>query len=104
MQGPCWHGASSSALAARLPPEFTHASRPGCSVFAFPSSQRLIRAAMNDQQKTAAAAKPGGNDYSKTLYLPQTEFPMRAGLPQREPEILKRWEEIGLYEKLRKAS
>jgi isoleucyl-tRNA synthetase len=59
---------------------------------------------MNDQQKTAAPAKPAPNDYSKTLYLPQTEFPMRAGLPQREPEILKRWEEIGLYDKLRKAS
>jgi isoleucyl-tRNA synthetase len=59
---------------------------------------------MNDQQKTAAPAKPGTNDYSKTLYLPQTEFPMRAGLPQREPEILKRWTEIGLYEKLRQAS
>jgi isoleucyl-tRNA synthetase len=59
---------------------------------------------MNDQQKTAAAAKPGPNDYSKTLYLPQTEFPMRAGLPQREPEILKRWEEIGLYDKLRQAA
>jgi len=40
-------------------------------------------------------------DYSKTLFLPQTEFPMRAGLPQREPEILKRWNEIGLYHKLR---
>jgi isoleucyl-tRNA synthetase len=43
-------------------------------------------------------------DYSKTLFLPQTEFPMRAGLPQREPEILKNWNEIGLYERLRKAS
>jgi isoleucyl-tRNA synthetase len=41
-------------------------------------------------------------DYSQTLFLPQTEFPMRAGLPQREPEILKRWNEIGLYEKLRR--
>ena len=40
-------------------------------------------------------------DYSKTLFLPQTEFPMRAGLPQREPEILARWNEIGLYGKLR---
>ena len=29
-------------------------------------------------------------DYSETLFLPQTEFPMRAGLPQREPELLKR--------------
>ncbi|MDA9434504.1 isoleucine--tRNA ligase [Bradyrhizobium sp. CCBAU 51627] len=41
-------------------------------------------------------------DYSKTLFLPQTEFPMRAGLPQREPEILKYWNDIGLYDKLRK--
>jgi isoleucyl-tRNA synthetase len=59
---------------------------------------------MNDQQKTAAPAKQAANDYSKTLYLPQTEFPMRAGLPQREPEILKSWAEMGLYEKLRQAS
>ena len=44
------------------------------------------------------------SDYSKTLFLPQTEFPMRAGLPQREPEILKRWNEIGLYGKLREAA
>jgi isoleucyl-tRNA synthetase len=43
-------------------------------------------------------------DYSKTLFLPQTEFPMRAGLPQREPEILKHWNEIGLYERLREAA
>ncbi len=40
-------------------------------------------------------------DYSKTLFLPQTDFPMRAGLPEREPHILKRWNEINLYEKLR---
>jgi isoleucyl-tRNA synthetase len=45
--------------------------------------------------------KSDAPDYSKTLFLPQTEFPMRAGLPQREPEILKRWNEIGLYRKLR---
>ena len=43
-------------------------------------------------------------DYSKTLFLPQTEFPMRAGLPQREPEILKYWNEIGLYDRLRKTA
>jgi len=48
--------------------------------------------------------KSDATDYSKTLFLPQTEFPMRAGLPQREPEILKNWNEIGLYERLRKAS
>jgi isoleucyl-tRNA synthetase len=43
-------------------------------------------------------------DYSETLFLPQTEFPMRAGLPQKEPEILKRWEEGDLYGQLRAAS
>ena len=42
--------------------------------------------------------KSDATDYSKTLFLPQTDFPMRAGLPQREPEILKRWNEIGLYD------
>ena len=36
-------------------------------------------------------------DYSETLFLPQTDFPMRAGLPQKEPEILARWEKAGLY-------
>ncbi len=40
-------------------------------------------------------------DYSETLFLPQTDFPMRAGLPQREPEILKRWQEGDLYGQLR---
>jgi isoleucyl-tRNA synthetase len=59
---------------------------------------------MNDQPNTAAAAKQAAADYSKTLFLPQTEFPMRAGLPQREPEILKHWNEIGLYDRLRQAS
>jgi isoleucyl-tRNA synthetase len=48
--------------------------------------------------------KSDAADYSKTLYLPQTEFPMRAGLPQREPEILKTWNEIGLYKRLREQS
>ncbi|HBF29884.1 class I tRNA ligase family protein, partial [Rhizobium sp.] len=40
-------------------------------------------------------------DYSATLALPQTEFPMRAGLPQKEPEIVARWQQMGLYKKLR---
>ena len=33
-------------------------------------------------------------DYSETLFLPKTDFPMRAGLPQKEPELLARWNEI----------
>ena len=40
-------------------------------------------------------------DYSKTLYLPQTEFPMRAGLPEKEPVLVKRWQEMDLYKQLR---
>src|SRR3954447_26410015 len=48
--------------------------------------------------------KSDAKDYSKTLFLPETGFPMRAGLPQREPEILERWNEIGLYQRLRKQS
>jgi isoleucyl-tRNA synthetase len=43
-------------------------------------------------------------DYSDTLFLPKTEFPMRAGLPQKEPEILARWEKLGLYGRLRAAA
>src|SRR5258708_24476228 len=45
--------------------------------------------------------KSGERDYSQTLFLPQTELPMRAGLPQREPEILARWKKLGRYERLR---
>ena len=36
-------------------------------------------------------------DYTATLNLPQTDFAMRANLPQREPEMQKYWEEIYLY-------
>ncbi len=40
-------------------------------------------------------------DYRDTVFLPQTDFPMRAGLPSREPEWLTRWERIGIYDRLR---
>ena len=40
-------------------------------------------------------------DYKETVFLPKTEFPMKAGLPRKEPEILKIWEEINIYQKLR---
>jgi isoleucyl-tRNA synthetase len=53
---------------------------------------------------TPKAATEGAVDYSKTLYLPQTEFPMRAGLPEKEPQIWKRWQDGNLYGRLRKAS
>ncbi|WP_020175182.1 isoleucine--tRNA ligase [Methyloferula stellata] len=59
---------------------------------------------MNDQPKMAASEKTDGPDYSKTLFLPQTDFPMRAGLPKKEPELLARWTEIGLYQRLRETA
>ncbi len=43
------------------------------------------------------------SDYKETLNLPSTEFPMRANLPQREPAMVKRWQEMGLYARLREA-
>ncbi|MGO8848102.1 MAG: class I tRNA ligase family protein, partial [Methylocella sp.] len=39
-------------------------------------------------------------DYSKSLFLPRTDFPMRGGLPKKEPELLARWREIDLYRRL----
>jgi len=42
-------------------------------------------------------------DYRDTVFLPKTEFPMKAGLPQKEPGILARWIESGLYKQLRAA-
>ncbi|MEP3442914.1 MAG: isoleucine--tRNA ligase [Sulfitobacter sp.] len=40
-------------------------------------------------------------EYKQTLNLPRTDFPMRAGLPKREPAWLERWEQIGIYDRLR---
>jgi isoleucyl-tRNA synthetase len=54
---------------------------------------------MNDMQKPAGAV-----DYSSTLFLPQTEFPMRAGLPEREPTWLERWEKLEIYARQREAA
>ncbi len=53
---------------------------------------------MND-----TAAKPA-LDYRETVFLPKTDFAMKAGLPEREPALLKRWEDMGLYGKLREQS
>ncbi|KIC36701.1 isoleucine--tRNA ligase [Leisingera sp. ANG-M7] len=47
------------------------------------------------------ADTPQTPDYKDTLNLPKTGFPMRAGLPKREPAWLERWAEIGVYDKLR---
>ncbi|MEM9233082.1 MAG: class I tRNA ligase family protein, partial [Pseudomonadota bacterium] len=47
---------------------------------------------------------PAGPDYRHTMFLPETDFPMRAGLPKKEPEMLKRWAAMDLYGKIREAS
>ncbi len=46
------------------------------------------------------AEKPS-RDYRETVFLPETPFPMRAGLPQKEPQILARWAELDLYNAIR---
>jgi len=53
------------------------------------------------RQMTDTSAKI---DYSKTLYLPQTEFPMRAGLPEKEPVTVARWQKMDLYKRLRESA
>jgi isoleucyl-tRNA synthetase len=42
-------------------------------------------------------------DLKSTINLPKTGFPMKAGLPQNEPKMLERWEQMGLYERIRQA-
>ena len=42
-------------------------------------------------------------DYRSTVFLPKTDFPMKAGLAQKEPAILARWAETALYEQIRAA-
>ena len=41
-------------------------------------------------------------DYNKTINLPKTDFPMRAGLPKREPDMLQHWNDLDLYNELLK--
>ncbi len=43
-------------------------------------------------------------DYKSSLNLPQTDFPMKANLSKREPEILEKWDEMRLYDRLREQS
>ena len=43
-------------------------------------------------------------DYKSSVFLPKTDFPMRAGLPKKEPELLKRWADMSLFERLRAES
>ena len=55
-------------------------------------------------QASAPAEPSQGRDWSQTLFLPKTDFPMKAGLPELEPRLLAHWGEIGLYDRLREAA
>ena len=52
----------------------------------------------------ADASQSEGRDWSKTLFLPRTDFPMKAGLPNLEPKLLQRWEDMKLFQAMRKAA
>ncbi|MDX5983779.1 isoleucine--tRNA ligase [Sphingomonas echinoides] len=56
---------------------------------------------MTDTSDTAA--RDAQRDWRDTVFLPKTDFPMKAGLPAKEPGILARWQAMGLYEKTRAA-
>lgn len=59
------------------------------------------KAANKAASKAEAKPEGEGRDWSKTLFLPKTDFPMKAGLPNLEPKLLERWEKMKLFEKLR---
>ena len=49
-------------------------------------------------------ADNGERDWRETLFLPQTDFPMRAGLPKREPQWLEHWQKLDIYKRQREAA
>ncbi len=70
----------------------------GAGVKAEPAKVDTVRYSSDE------GAPAAERDWSKTLFLPKTGFGMKAGLPQLEPKLLQRWEEMNLYKLLRKAS
>jgi isoleucyl-tRNA synthetase len=82
---------------------FVHWARKADETLCAAISPWLEGRAMTDAPDAAPNAPAKARDYSETLFLPKTDFPMRAGLPQKEPVLLKRWQDIDLYGKLRAA-
>src|SRR5262249_46841515 len=81
---------SGESLSARLAPDLWAQDRDG--------------RAPDRNLKPSKIAMTDTRDYSATLFLPQTDFPMRAGLPQKEPELLERWRRLDMYRRLRRAA
>ncbi|MBK9584481.1 MAG: isoleucine--tRNA ligase [Alphaproteobacteria bacterium] len=59
---------------------------------------------MTDQSDNKSKDKKKEDLYRQTVFLPKTDFPMRAGLPQKEPEILAQWHKMDLYNKMRETA
>ena len=54
-------------------------------------------------RKNTNENKEKADEYRQTVFLPKTEFPMRGGLPTKEPEIINKWNTENLYQKMRDA-
>ena len=61
------------------------------------------RAPYNEKIQSFGRHEPLAFELKKTINLPKTDFPMKANLPQNEPKMLERWEQTGIYERIRKA-
>ena len=61
----------------------------------------MAKSPENPPENPAKSVAPSGPDYRPTLFLPQTDFPMKAGLPEAEPKWLARWAEMDLYGRIR---
>jgi isoleucyl-tRNA synthetase len=59
---------------------------------------------MNDTKSTDESREKSARDYRATVFLPETSFPMKAGLPEAEPKWLARWEAMDLYGRMRKVA
>ncbi|MEZ5827294.1 MAG: isoleucine--tRNA ligase [Hyphomicrobiales bacterium] len=68
------------------------------------AKSKPTRKAKPKQPKAAPLKVQTDRDWSETLFLPKTDFPMKAGLPEREPQLLKRWAERRLHRRLREES
>src|SRR5688572_4693646 len=87
-EGGCAAGATSSCLRVNHPESPCQALR--ANKLRDRPAPAKARALMTEQR-----------DYRDTVFLPKTDFPMKAGLPQKEPGILARWEAEGLYRQVR---
>ena len=60
-----------------------------------------MQAAKRPLMPPAMSDAPDKPDYRSTVFLPKTDFPMKAGLPQKEPVILAKWQAENLYKQIR---